>query len=259
MIAAIVLAAVTAASSPSPAAPSASQPAYKPLREVVYKVVANLQINQTTESYPGYNPQDPGLPNSIAGPPDSTASTGEYGTVTVDVMGVLPDGTLGVHVTELWVNTTGKPISFDGAVSPVGVVEFPNQTINDATRELLTYFATKFAPAGGLGPGTHWEVDQPFTNGNVATDYSVSKVDGNIVTIQKKQDIKKFNLYTEGTIAYDATSLVPVSGLVTRRMTNSGFEGSQTEFSGGTTTSRDRTLTLKFNRVSDTHQAQTGQ
>jgi hypothetical protein len=253
MFAAIVLAAVTAASSPAPAAQS--QAAYKPLREVVYNVVTNLQINQTTEQFPGYNPQDPGLPNSVAGPPASTAETGLYGTVTVDVMAVAPDGTLGIHVTELWTNGTGKPVSFDGVVTPDGVVEFPNQTINDVTRELLIYFGTKFAPTDGLSQGTAWQVDQHFSNGDVLTDYSVTKVDGDLVTIHKTQDLKKFNLYTDGTITYDPGGLVPISGLVTRRMTGSTFENAPTEFEGGTTQSRDRTLTLKFNRVSDTRQA----
>jgi hypothetical protein len=252
MIAAIILAAVTATASPSSASTASpqNQPVYKPLREVVYNVVANLQINQTTESFPGYNPQDQELPNSEAGPPASTASTGNYGVDTVDVMAVAPDGTLGIHVTEAW--TGMRPVSFDGAVTPDGTVEFPNSTINDVTRELLSYFGTKFAPSDGLDTNTRWQVNQPFANGNVLTDYSIMAVNGAIVTIQKKQTIAKFNVYTEGTIQYEAATLVPISGRIMRRMSSS-FEDPGTEFARGDTTSRDRTLTLRFDRVSDTH------
>jgi hypothetical protein len=252
MIAAIVLAAVTATASPSSAS-SQSQPAYKPLREVVYNVVSNLQINQTVESFPGYNPQDSGLPNSVAGPPASTASTGNYGVDTIDVMAVAPDGTLGIHVTEDWNGM--RPVSFDGAVAPNGTVEFPNFTINDVTRELLSYFGTKFAPSDGLDTNTRWQVNQPFTNANVLSDYSVTAVNGGIVTIVEKQTIQKFNVYTEATIQYEAATLVPISGRITKRLTNSNYEDPGTEFSRGDTTSRDRTLTLRFDRVSDTRQA----
>ncbi|HXW51821.1 MAG TPA: hypothetical protein VEJ41_07515 [Candidatus Acidoferrales bacterium] len=254
MIAAIVLAAVTAAASPAPAPANT----YKPLREVVYNVVANLQINQTSESYGGYNSSDtPGISDTNAAAPSSTQSTGRTGVVTVDVMAVASDGTLGVQVTETW-QGLARPLVYDGAVAPDGTVEFPNSTINDATRELLSYFGTKFAPSDGLAQDTTWHTIQPFMNGNVETDYTVTAVNGGVVTISKKQTIKDYDIFTSGTIQYEATTLVPISGRITKRMSSS-LNDTGTEFDASSSTSRDRTLTLRFDRVSDTHPAPTNQ
>ena len=251
MLAAIVLAAVTAAATSTPAA-SGGQPVYKPLREVVYKVVANLQINDTSESYGGYNPDPSGVIGAYnAAPPGSSGSTGNTGTVTVDIMAVAPDGTLGIQVIEQW-NGIARPSTFDGTVAPDGTVQFPQSTIHDVTRELLSYFGTRFAPSDGLDTSTRWQTNQPYMNGNVTTDYSVSAVNGSIVTIQKKQTIKNYDVYTEGTIQYEATTLVPVSGRLTKQMSSS-TSGNATENLSASQTSRDRMLTLRFDLVSDTH------
>jgi hypothetical protein len=250
MFASIVLAVSLLVAATTSAAPQTQQQ-YKPLREVVYNVVDNLQINQTSESYGGYNPSDTiGVPDTVGAAPSSTQSTGRNGVVTVDIMAVASDGTLGIHVTEQWVNL--RPLSFDGAVAPDGTVQFPQSTINDVTRELLSYFGTKFAPEAGLDNSTVWHTIQPFMNGEVDTDYSVTSVTNGIATIQKKQTIKKYNVYTEGTIQYEAATLVPVSGRIVRRM-SSAFEAPGTEFGGSSDTARDRTLNLRFDLVSDTH------
>jgi hypothetical protein len=256
MIAAIVLAAVTASASPAPAQ---GQTAYKPLREVVYNVVDNLQINQTSESFGGYNPSDTsGVADTNGAAPSSTQSTGRTGVVTVDIMAVAPDGTLGVEVKEQW-QGIARPSVFDGEVAPDGTVEFPQSTINDATRELLSYFGTKFAPSDGITQDTAWHTTQPFMNGTVDTDYTVTGVTNGIATIQKKQTIKSYNVWTNGTILYEASTLVPVSGKITKKMSSS-FEDTGSEFGGsGGSTARDRTLTFSFDRVSDTHPAPNNQ
>ncbi len=255
MFAAIVLAAVTAMATPTPA--PQSQPVYKPLREVVYKVVANLQISDTSESYGGFNPDPSGVIGSYnAAAPGTSGSAGNNGTVTVDIMAVAPDGTLGIQVTEQW-NGVARPSSFDGTVAPDGTVQFPQSTINDVTRELLSYFGTRFAPSDGLDTTSRWQTNQPFMNGNVTTDYAVTAVNGSIVTIQKKQTIKNYEVYTEGTIQYQATTLVPVSGRVTKRMSSSVAAGA-TENQPAAQTSRDRALMLRFDLVSDTHAAPAG-
>lgn len=253
MIFAIILATVVASTSSA-----ASQPQYKALRTVVYNVVANLQINQTSESYGGYNTQDTaGIPDTNAAAPSSTQSTGRTGVVTINIMAVAPDGTLGIEVNEQW-QGLARPFVFDGEVAPDGTVQFPQSTINDGTRELLSYFGTKFAPSDGLTTDTRWHTTQPFSNGNVDTDYSVTAVSNGIATIQKKQTIKNFDVWTNGTIQYEASTLVPISGKITKKM-SSAFEDTGSEFGGSSSTARDRTLTLSFSRVSDTHPAPTSQ
>lgn len=255
MIAAIVLAAVTATATPAPAQ---GQTQYTSLRTVVYNVVANLQINQTSESYGGYNTSGTtGIPDTNAAGPTSTQATGRTGVVTVDIMAVAQDGTLGVQVTEAWQNIA-RPMVFDGEVAPDGTVEFPQSTINDATRELLSFFGTKFAPSDGITQDTKWHTTQPFMNGNVDTDYTVTAVSNGIATIEKKQTIKNYDVYTDGTILYQASTLVPISGHITKKMSSS-LEDTGSEFGAGGSTARDRTLTLHFERVSDTHPAPTNQ
>jgi hypothetical protein len=245
MITAIILAVVTATAtaSPAPAATAPNAQPAAPLREVVYKVVTSLRTSDSSEAYGGYNAPAPG----------SSGTTGTTGTVTVDIMAVGADGSLGVRVTELWNNlTVARPISFDGAVAPDGSVEFDPSTIHDVTRELLSYFGTRFAPADGLAANTAWRLQQPYANGMVTTDYSVTAVNGSVVTIQKKQTIKGYDVSSEGTIQYEATTLAPISGHIVSTMRTS-FTNPGSEFGSESDTARERTLTLRFDRVSDTH------
>jgi hypothetical protein len=228
---AVLIAAVVVAASPTPtAAPAALSTT--PLREVVYKVSTWERVDDITESFGG----GPG-----AAPPASTDMGMGEGTVTVDVMAKFEDSVLGVKVTEKW-ESSPSPMHFTGAVAPDGTVEFALNTINPVTVELLPYFATHFAPEGALVSGVHWTVDKESGKTDVETTYTVTEKSDNLVTVHKDTTIKALGSETvDGTIVYDPSLLVPISGQIRVRRTEM--------FSNGQAT---RTIDLKFDRQSDT-------
>lgn len=251
MLTAILLAAATATATPS-SAPAQNQQVYRPLREVVYKVATDLRIEDITESYSDPVANNPFQNGGFSSAPSAlTRLAGGTGTVTVDVMAVAADGALGVRVTEQW-HGAPRPSTFDGVVTSDGIVEFPESTINDVTRELLSYFGADFVPVTALSLGTAWKTTIPFAKGEVTTDYSVSGIKGNIVTIQKKQKVKGFNASSDGEIQYDPTTLVAVSGRIVKTI-QSSFTGAASASEGGSDTNRVRVLNLQFDRVSDSH------
>jgi hypothetical protein len=242
MLLAIALAVATTTGTANNSAP-ASPP---PLREVVYNVNTALQINQTIQSFEQTAPA-------------TTAQTSQAGTVTIDVLAAGPDGTLAVRATENWQGTP-RPVSFEGIVSPDGIVIFPPQTINDVTREILSYFGTKFVPDATITQGTRWHTVQNFANAQVETDYSVTNLKNDLVLIHEDQSVEHFNVSAHGDVHYDAATLAPVSGLITKRMqtsyedTGSGFtmQADQLDTTSGGMAERTRILTLRFSLVSDT-------
>lgn len=233
MIAGIIAAVLVAASPPPVAAPAATSAT--PLREVVFKVTTSERVDDITETFGG---------GPDAAPPGSTdVGTGD-GTITVDVMARFDDGVLGVKVTEKWKNSA-LPLHFTGAVEPDGTVEFPPNTIDTATVELLPYFATHFAPEGALVTGVHWNVNKESGKTDVATTYTVTAKSDESVTVHKDTTIKALGTETvNGTIVYDPSLLVAISGQIKVRRTDM--------FSNGQTS---RTIDLKFDRQSDTFDA----
>jgi hypothetical protein len=232
MVAEIIAAALVAVS-PTPTATPAEQ-LTTPLRVVVYDVSTTERVDDITESFGG----GPG-----AVPPASTLEGEEHGTVTVDVMAKFDDGVLGVKVIEQW-KVPPLPLHFTGAVAPDGTVEFALTTINAATIELLPYFATRFSPDGALASGSHWSVNKVSGNTSVSTDYEVTAVGVDSVTIHKDTTIKELGSETvDGTVEYDPALLVAISGRLRVRRTDMFADGQTTH-----------TIDLNFNRVSDTFQ-----
>jgi len=230
MLAELVAAALVAAS-PTPAAVPSDSLA-KPLRELVYDVSTSERVDDITESFGG---------GADAVPPSSTAVDQTHGTITVDVMAKFEDGVLGIKVSEQW-KVPALPLHFNGAVAPDGTVEFPSATIDPATIELLPYLATHFAPDGALVVGGHWSVDKASGKTQVTTNYAVTAAGFDSVTIQKDTSIKALGSENvDGTIVYQPSLLVAISGKVRVRRTDM--------FADGQTT---RTIDVDFTRVSDT-------
>lgn len=244
---ALIAAAPTATSTPTSTATPAAAPTSAstgptaPLREVVYRVSTSERVDENSESYGGYN----------AAAPASAGIASKNGSVTVDVLAKFENGDLAIRVLELWQEVIGYgptprlPQKFTGAVRPDGTVEFPPATIDPVTIELLPFFATRFTPAATLVPGTHWSVERVYEKASVTTDYSVTAVGPSSVSIRKVTKIQALGYETiDGTVAYDPSSFVPISGkiIVTR---NDTFASGQMK----------HTLDLIFDRVSDTDSA----
>lgn len=235
----------SAASAATPAPASTSAPATtaaplpvqpdalaSPLREVVYNVSTSTLYDNITESYGGGE-------NATA--PSSTDIESRSGTVTVDVMAKFEDGVLGVQVLEHW-KVPPLPQRFKGGVAPDGTVLFPAATIDPVTVELLPYFATQFVPPGNIAPGMHWSVVKTYEKSVVSTDYTVTAIGIASITIHKLTTIKSFGGETiDGTIAYNPSSFVPISGKLRVKRTDTLANGLV-----------QQTLDLTFDRVSDT-------
>jgi hypothetical protein len=230
MIAELVAAALIAAT-PTPTATPAG-PASAPLREVAYKVSTSERVDDITETFGGG-------PNAV--PPSSTLVGESHGVITVDVMAKFEDGVLGIKVSEQW-KESPLPLHFTGAVDADGSVQFASATIDPATIELLPYLATSFAPAGTIAVGTHWTVDKVIGKSTVSTDYSVTAVGGDSVTIHKDTKIRALGTETvTGTIVYEPSLLVATSGQIRVRRTDMFADGQTTH-----------TIDISFERISDT-------
>jgi hypothetical protein len=231
MIAAIFAVAVAVASQASPPATTSSQPPANTLREVVYNVWTSVRVDALSEN----------CCSDDAPVPASSGRAGNHGTVTVDVIGQLSDGSLEVKVIEQWTNLL-RPLTNSGAVLPDGSIVFGAFTINDVTRELLPYFATQFAPVSNLDTSTTWTRDDDIAGGLASSRYTVTKVDGHTVSLHLIRTIKALNKATaDGTVDYDAVAFVPISGHIVKQLTESTDYGEATG-----------TLDLRFERVSDT-------
>lgn len=228
-------ASVPAAASTSAPTSAQSNALTTPLREVVYNVSTSELVDDITESYGG---------GEGAFAPSSTEVDSRNGTVTVDVMAKFENGVLGIRVFERW-KVPPLPQRFSGVVAPDGTVVFPPSTIDPVTIELLPFFATHFAPAGTLAPGTHWSVQKTYGKSVVSTDYAVTAVGLSSITIRKLTTIKALGDETiDGTVAYDPSSFVPISGKIRMKRTDTLANGQA-----------QLTLDLTFDRVSDTENA----
>jgi hypothetical protein len=226
MFVALILGALLAAATGPSAQPTATAAPW--LRQVVYNVTIGEKATGAVVQYEG---------RSSGG---STSS--DRGVVTVDVMAVANDS-LGLEVTEL-MGKKGSPYTFKGAVTPDGTVLFQAGSIEDVTRELLQYFAPQFLPVDKTTVGQSWTVNYDRAGTQVQSQYTITKIDGDLMTLREQQKAK-FSTYnetatTDGTIVIKPSVLAPISGDVHKRL-----EG----FTGGSENTRE--LTLHFERVSD--------
>jgi hypothetical protein len=229
MIATSLFVLALAASAPS-AQPAAAQPGA--LREVVYNVSSSLQQSTSRTAYQGRSTQN-------------TSQT-DSGTVTVDITGVDGNALL-VKVTEVMKQKGGEQ-TFNGAVTPDGLVAFDAGSIDDSTRELLQYFGTQFYPADKNAVGDTWTNKYDRNGENVQTTYTITKVDGDELTLRENQTGKfsasSATMTTNGTVVVKPGILVPISGDVHRNLLTTDVSGEvRQEFS------------IHFERKSDTREA----
>ena len=204
-----VLALAAAAPTPAPAAPAQQGV----LREVVYGVTTASKVTTSRTAYEGLSTQN-------------TSST-DQGTVTVDITGVNGDA-LVMQIKEL-MNNKGSVSTFDGAVTPDGLVAFEAGSIGDATRELLQYFGTQFYPPDKNAVGQTWTTKYEHGGGKVQTTYTITKVDGDEMTLREQQtgtySANSATMTTTGTIVVKPSILVSISGDVTRTLLTTDVSG----------------------------------
>ncbi|HVA35993.1 MAG TPA: hypothetical protein VNJ51_00090 [Candidatus Dormibacteraeota bacterium] len=204
----------------------------KPLREVVYHASFTRRESLSQEHFGAI-------------PPDSYGhTTGDDGTITVDVMAV-GKGTLGIKLVEAWKHS-GQTYTFLGNVAPDGSVNFGSQTISPCSRELLPFFAPRFAPADDLVKGGSWVAKYDGKTVGVKTTYAVSNIDGAVVKLSEARAITVkaalgMNADTSGWVTYEPSRLVPLAGELTTLQQRASASSSDTI-----------QTVVDFTRVSDT-------
>lgn len=221
----------------SPAAPGAA-----PIREVVYKVSYTRREDLSIEHYGGMVTTPSGRIINGSAPSTNSTTTGDKGTITVDVMAVTQDA-LGIRVIERW-EGRNYPLTFLGNVSAAGIVNFDPQ-ISETTRHLLPFFGTLFTQNRSLDSGAAWSTNFNGNAVDVNTTFTVAKLDGPIVQLDETQQINMKSVHgmdtvVTGKIAYKPSLLVPISGNIVSRAART------------TASSVDEiTTVLNFERISD--------
>ncbi|HLJ82983.1 MAG TPA: hypothetical protein VKT51_02250 [Candidatus Eremiobacteraceae bacterium] len=209
-------------------APAAGTGGASPLREVVFNASYSDTHTQNTTSFYG---------NQQAQVADS-----DRGTVRVDVMETSAEA-LGLRITETW-NATGTPRVYLGNIGADCSVNFAPDTIQLVTRELLGYFCRALGTQHSYAADEKWSVNGPAHTG-ITESYAVTKVDGAKVTIHESRSsntstVQAGELSGDSTVVYEPAKLVPVSGSFDLRVASGSFA-----------TTEEDTVLLRFDRVSD--------
>jgi hypothetical protein len=130
-------------------------------------------------------------------------------------------------------------------VSADGTVVFSPGSIEDVTRELLQYFGPHFVPPDKTDVGSSWTVNFNRAGTQVQTEFTIDKVDGNLIIVHELQK-GKFSTYTataitDGRIVIKPSMLVPISGDIKKTLSWSDAAGDVKQ-----------ELQLHFERVADT-------
>jgi hypothetical protein len=183
-----------------------------PLREVTYHFSIDMH---------GFDSETDVATNGITSLGGMTMTGGRSGTLTVDVLAATKDGGLLVEVHEN-IDRAERPMQ------PVkcAVYENPDNVVCDqnlvqagvVTEELdslLAYFGRGFYDTARLDNNNHWQTVLPFNDGKASrtTDFTVSKADGNVLTIDVNRITREGSGDTmaKGTLIYDSGMTVPVS------------------------------------------------
>jgi len=228
MLIGLAAALMLAAASPSPGAP---------LREVVYSASFSRHANRVQEVFGGRRPDPYGSAIDVQT---------DQGTITIDILAVADDG-IAVRITELFGNA-GRPRTTTGVVLPDGSLNIDTEHVNDATVELLPFFGASFIDATqSLDPGAQWIRQLSGGGVEIRTTYTVSGVDGPIVTLDERRTItyttaRGNDVTVSGDVKYKPHVLAPISGTFVERTADSGPDYNE-----------DITVNLQFRRISDTN------
>jgi len=219
------------------AAGATASMALTPLREVVYSATFSRRENRVQEVFGGRRPDPYGANIDIRS---------SSGTVTVDVIAVADDG-IGVRVTELF-DGSGRPQSTNGIILPDGSLDIDQSHLNDVTIALLPFFGRKFMDdPKSMAAGSVWSRHLSGGGYDILTNYTVMKIDGQIMTVDEDKTIKSTGAMTQtatlsGDVDYKPGMLAPISGSIVERTASSGLDYNE-----------DVTVTLTFRRLSDTY------
>lgn len=139
------------------------------------------------------------------------------GKITVAVQQATADGGLVIDLTEM-VDREDKPrqtirCAVYGATSDF--VCSQDVPVTNEERVLVSYLGRQFFDPSRLDAKSHWQTEPKIKQGAMAieNDYTVTKVDGNVLTIAVDREERNggYRVSTTGTLVYDAALDVPDS------------------------------------------------
>jgi hypothetical protein len=156
-------------------------------------------------------------------------SAAASGTIRVDVIRATEDGGLVVDLTEHVDRQMRDMQTLRCAVYGRDQSVICDQNL-DATPEqnvLLQYLGRFFYEPSRVDSKGHWHVSTPMRNEKVDDDYTVTKTDGNLLTISisRAQSMASFESKTSGEMTYDAALEAPQWIKVATSSIDSGSQG----------------------------------
>lgn len=135
------------------------------------------------------------------------------GTIALDVVQPLsPDGSTVFRVTETGFNS-GKPFMCAAYGDTGNVVCDADRPLRPDALLLLRVAGAGFYSPARLDANKHWHIDSPGNNLSESADFTVTKTDGNILTIalkrQGKQQQPPLESTIDGTLLYDTSTQTP--------------------------------------------------
>jgi hypothetical protein len=159
--------------------------------------------------------------------PGSGSATGQ---ITVDVIAATPDGGLVVNVTQSVDRAARELQTIRCALYGPTTDVVCDQNVGSTGEEtaLLTFFGRGFYDTGRLDTKGHWRTSPRIRNGQLtdSEDFTVTKTDGNQVTIAVDQEQRNGNYRSSatGTVVYDAAMDIPDAVHLVAAATNSAGE-----------------------------------
>jgi hypothetical protein len=225
------------ASTAAPAATPAAQPTQPaPLREIVYKISETDMVSQSGTDY--------------YGTASGSGSTGDEGTLTIDILQVAKGNILQVRATELWRSLGSKSYSAIGYVGADGTLGIVEGTYSQSMLAVLPFLGQDYIASHDMSVGTEWILSADTQDkAHIERRYSVTEVDGADVTVTvngtMKGGIGMFPMTERDTIVYRPSKLVALTGQFETRT-----------LSSSATATQDTTHRFHFERVSDTRDTQ---
>ncbi|MBV9737509.1 MAG: hypothetical protein JO177_04995 [Candidatus Eremiobacteraeota bacterium] len=200
-------------------------------RHLVYKVGVNV-TTQTEELTMGENGNTATAGSGVAHYGGIQMS---HGTMTVDVIGLFPDGGLAVQVSEDTDNRKAPPVRVDVATD--GDLRIPADQITNVTEEeqaLLRMLGREFVNSDDVNAGK-WVHQLSQGGANVREDYTITGTQPNgDLSIAVNQTVKvsgaqPSDTTAHGTITYSNKFKVPRSISLDGRTHHEGVQQTQTE------------------------------
>jgi hypothetical protein len=226
--------------------------AVKPVRHLVYAftwgATTDLEMNTAGFGDDGDNQRTGGAPSGMA---DSTAQTGDKGTITVDVLGERPDRGLVIDVSEQAQGRRSAPRARCVVFGNTNMVCESNAKVNPEEVELIRLLGPTFIDPTQIDPKQHWQVRQNNPDYSTVSDFTIASNANGVMKLVESRTVtgkttQPYTRYVNATIGYDFNKTVPLS--VTEETTERSEGASQYQ-----TIKSQTTLLLETDSLAGAH------